>query len=333
MIYRCLCKQLINAGQRGSHDGSSACQEGNKQGRSIHTAPMADEKTKVSVHKRHVPPRGYRKIKRLGQGAFGDVYLVKRERDDKRLVCKVERHPSARGHSNEVEILRDLEDHDRIVRLYAFVDQPYNCQIILEHCAGGDLHTLESRHGNRFSEAFVRHVFLQLAEALAFIHAGLIRRPGRYRSIPSHHTPVIHRDIKPENIFLRTKCEDSDSFPDIVLGDFGCATTELCSYFYSTTSFQGPEIPTCTRRGDVWMVGAVIHDLLLGFEPIAVRPAGYEGDWNSAPHARKVFTLPSTYSSSLNRLMNKALTMCSADRPSSIELLDAVLDSNYHYRG
>lgn len=121
---------------------------------------------------------------------------------------------SNRGH---VQLLDIVPDEEEIGRYYLW----------LEYCSGGDLftqinHWLDTRRAP-VPEQFLLHVFVSLADALAFIHHGLRSRgDGRYTE-DAFYIDVIHGDIKVENIFLRWTDNSLGGMPEVVIGDFGVA--------------------------------------------------------------------------------------------------------------
>ena len=287
----------------------------------------------VKVRKGHedrpkTHPEGYKTIKHLASGGNGEAYLVERSHDKKEFVCKVARYPSVSGRDPEIGFLKDLGRHDRIVQMVDHVEKPRNIMLVLEYCRGGDLAGLiESTvlKGHWLSEGFVRHCFLQLAEALAYIHDGLIHTRGATRSYRAHSSTLLHCDIKPHNIFLRTPLSSSNRRPSIVLGDFGHSTYRQNSEKYTTPTYQPPELPLCTNKADVWAVGAVIHTLARGESVLARKPAQYKGDWEMEPVARQPLALPLSYSNGLNNIMLRTLTRDRNRRPNCIQLLDELL--------
>ena len=142
-------------------------------------------------------------------------------------------------------------------------------------------------------ESFIWHTYLQLAEALAFIHEGYDRN-NLDGWPPRSHQPVIHRDIKPSNIFLR-RPRSRHEYPDMVLADFGVATDQVHShkspweYICGTPVYQGPEIPALSRAGDAWSIGACVYELAMGSPPIKKPSPGMkEEDWGLRPEEREV---------------------------------------------
>ena len=275
------------------------------------------------------PPKAYEKIRSIGSGGQADVHLVRRRSDNKVYVCKVESDPPSDGRSEEIRILKKLGPHPRIIDMIDYVSKPCDIQLILDYHRGGDLADLIEdymRSKLRFDEAFIRHVFLQLVEALAFIHKGVLNLPTCKRRTPKSWTSIVHRDIKPANVFLNREYRGHRPFPMIILADFGWATTEKRSRGISTPTWQPPEMPLWTHKGDVWAVGAVVHTLAHLSNPIQDRPAGYKGDWYIDPRSINPKNLSDRYSHNLNRVMMKALERKPEERSDALDLIERLED-------
>ena len=178
-------------------------------------------------------------------------------------------------------------------------------------------------------EGFIWHTYLQLAQAIAFLHDGYDPRNGDCRP-PPNHRPIIHRDIKPGNIFLRNP-KSGRYYPNIVLADFGLATTKLHSCqnlndLCGTPHFQGPEIPIHSRAGDCWAIGAVIHHMCIGGPPIRRPPPDMDPRyWATCPEARKIIRVGKRgYSRYLERALKLVLLSDPRERVRGGELVEAI---------
>ncbi len=185
---------------------------------------------------------------------------------------------------NEIEILRGLSNPHICAYVDAYIVEhpsPMAC-LFMEYCDLGDLHDLIDKYVmrglvKRVPEAFAWQVFLQMIQALCYIHQGLEGWEAINRAAANGDTAgvngwtqVIHRDIKPGNIFLqapRSHYHSSNAYPICKLGDFGLAIDEHHPRFRPAREHTGtpgwlpPEYPNFGQRGDIWVLGAVVQTL------------------------------------------------------------------------
>lgn len=223
----------------------------------------------------------YKFIKNIGEGGQGYCDLYQRSTDKKLLVCKV--------------MERSSSPHRCIIDLKCWYDKPLT--FWYEYCSAGDLQDLVDAYTDRktrIPEAFIWHSFLMLADAFAYMHTGYDRQAQSDRP-PRGWQPIVHRDVKPPNIFLRPNYERG--YPDLILADFGCATTKVRSgdtYQIGTPMYQPPELPIHSPQGDIWSLGACIHIMATGSPPIKGVPKAFKGKvskWYEEPSARLVANL------------------------------------------
>ncbi|KAL8787603.1 MAG: hypothetical protein Q9195_007691 [Heterodermia aff. obscurata] len=282
--------------------------------------------------------REFEHIKKIGEGGQGRCDLVERKGDGKYLVYKQMKfevdmmRSKGKNKPLEVAILKDiLGPSKRIIKMVDWTSvSPTNNAFFLEYCSYGDLYNMiDGYHNNQgleIPESFVWHTYLQLAEALTFIHEGKSRKttsngePTGWTTPSRNHKPIVHRDIKPDNVFLRPG-KTRDHYPEIVLADFGLATTRLRSCegpddFCGTMAYQGPELPLHSRAGDHWAIGACIHHMTTGTPPIRKVPKGRSRKrWDYKPEARKVRNVMKRgYSRELDDAMYKTLRTHPDDR-------------------
>jgi len=196
--------------------------------------------------------------KKLGRGAFGDVYVGRiGGLPDHRVVavkCISKRSVSKRGLSTqlamEIAVHQSLV-HPNIVEFYDFTQDERKVYFFLEYAPYGDL--LKYMKDFKPDERRVKEIVYQVGEALCFVH----------------NHGIVHRDLKPENILM-----DANHVPKLT--DFGycdriapdgycenplfCGTTD---YFCYTTIDDEP----CSYFVDVWAFGVLIFDLLAGYPP------------------------------------------------------------------
>ena len=268
----------------------------------------------------------YDEVKKLGEGGQGKVVVVKRKSDKKILVRKEQNVYKMFGDVPcEMHILdKVLKHHPRIIEFDSANYLKANNALVLyfELCNGGDLIDYMPRRGERgASEGFIWDCFTQLAEAIAFLHFGYSRFEKDPNTPPKGWCRVIHRDIKPDNVFLRFVLTSNNPVPEIVLGDFGLATLIAESYGAGTDDWLPPELPLCSKQGDVWGVGATIHALAHGRGPVGSAPKGWSTkEWVKNPEARQPKPLPSYYSSALNENVMDCLVKNPNKRVDAVDL-------------
>ncbi len=300
----------------------------------IHTGVEFYESDNVRNYKRSRfdEVESYKEVGHVGSGGFGNCLLLQKRSNMTLRVCKVQKRPKSVWEPLEIELLRDiLHDHPRIVRLHEAILHTQKVQLYFDYYPGGDLYGVIFRYFKEWvcmPESFIWHCFLQLSEALAYIHYGYDRRRLCGLPPPCEWQTIIHGDIKPENIFLGPPTPDSHGYPSLVLGDFGLATIDERPVA-GTFKWQPPEIPMTSTKADVWALGAVIHALAHeGRPPLGPCPQGIaHPDFYRWPAARMPTSLLGEYSTELHNLViHGTLQFDPRARFSSLEVLYSVID-------
>lgn len=133
----------------------------------------------------------------IGQGSFAVVRLALNKETGERVAIKIMKRNAFFSETaftslhTEVEILRSM-DHPNIVRVLDAFAASGTVALVMEYVEGGDLFDyVVGRQRNPFTEEEARYLFVQLVEALLYIH----------------HRKVVHCDLKPENVLVHTKRE------------------------------------------------------------------------------------------------------------------------------
>jgi eukaryotic-like serine/threonine-protein kinase len=177
-------------------------------------------------------------LKFLNRELLGEPSIIERFTQEARAACRIRNEHVARVY--------DVGVHDGV---------PF---FVMEHLEGQDLAAVLAEAGGGLEIADAVDYAMQACEALAAAH-----RQG-----------IVHRDIKPENLFLA--CEGT--LPIIKLLDFGISKISLAPAMKRTGKlalgtpwYMSPEqirdAASADERSDLWSLGVVLYELLVGHEP------------------------------------------------------------------
>ena len=193
-----------------------------------------------------MPP--FTRIKRLGQGAFGEVWLCRDQALD--IPCAVKYIDASRitnpsNFFNEPQLMERLK-HRNIVEIRSagrFTN--HQLYIMMKYYEKRSVDDIWQGSVIPLSKSI--RIIRDILQALAFIH-----KKGH-----------IHRDIKPSNILI-------ESNGDAVLSDFGLATNILNPDHASPLGYRthcAPEVFTLDRTdnlADIYAVGVTLYRLVNG---------------------------------------------------------------------
>ncbi|KAI8979341.1 kinase-like domain-containing protein, partial [Mycotypha africana] len=248
----------------------------------------------------------FQMVRKLGDGAFSNVYEAHDLVTGKKVAIKVAQKSSSTEKSNgrrhlhsdvikkpkateranimkEVQIMRNVR-HSNIVQLIHYMESDENYFLTMELCEGGEIfHQIVKL--TYFSEDLSRHVIVQIAQAVRHLH---------------DECGVVHRDIKPENILfdpipirpsrsrkfrpsdnIETKADEGEFIPGVggggigrvKLADFGLSKVIWNDSTFTpcgTVGYTAPEIVcdrTYSKSVDMWAIGCVLYTMLCGFPP------------------------------------------------------------------
>merc|ERR1712166_684429 len=210
----------------------------------------------------------YRLGTELGEGGFAKVFLGTHTETGEQVAVKVV-DLTAGGSSLRDMVLGEVAlmmraDHEHVVTVKQYGEGVGCIWVAMEFMGGGTLQTYIKNvvpTGNELSEDFVRGIFLQLLEAVDYLHNVL---------------EVVHRDLKPENVLLAQPCLDCSQVPHVKIADFGLSTQYdsriVLKLHCGTPTFFAPELiqgSGYSRAVDCWSLGLMLYLLLSARLPFA----------------------------------------------------------------
>ena len=202
----------------------------------------------------------------LGEGGFGQVYLVnrvdRRDRNVETLCIKVSRFMD--GWIRETYFGQLLDQHPRAIRLFdAFpLVRPGGTVLYclaIEYATHGDLSNYLARASKRWPERTVRREMAGVLEVLGKLHRG----------------QMLHRDLTPMNVFV---CDGGT----LKLGDFGIVrqqsdgrgiTARTMNALTAPSDILAGSAPKWQARDDVFQVGQLLGMLIRGDARSRIRTA------------------------------------------------------------
>lgn len=148
--------------------------------------------------KRRTGRLAYSVLKKLGEGGFGSVSLVRYKATGEVCVMKEVKLRGLSEHSlrrsrEEADVLKRLRHPHLIAYRDSFVEKALTTLfIVMEYADGGDLESLvdtRAAQGERFAEPEVLRLLSQCVSALTYCH---------------HVQHLLHRDIKPGAVQIKT---------------------------------------------------------------------------------------------------------------------------------
>jgi len=218
----------------------------------------APEKAEAPQHSLSLPGH-LSVVRRLGAGAYGDVYLCHDDTTDKHVAVKVVRDFTqdllfGKRILREIRILASMR-HENLMRLLDVLPVPgldFSDVYIVMPYMHADLHRIIYSK-MRLAESHCQAFTCQILRGLTYLHSA----------------GVVHRDLKPPNVLVNRDCT-------LRITDFGlargrCNKEEVLTDYVVTRWYRAPELLLLPQgyfeAVDLWAVGC-IHFELLAREPL-----------------------------------------------------------------
>jgi serine/threonine protein kinase len=213
---------------------------------------------------------GYRVLRLLGAGGFGQVYLARRLGRSSTVPATLCIKAGERTDAwvREAYFGQLLDGHPRAIRVYdafpvARRDGRFLYCLALEYARHGDLRAYLHRQGEGWAERTARREIAGILQVLGKLHRG----------------HVLHRDLTPMNVFV---CQGRT----LKLGDFGLvrhqsdrrgATVDALNPAMAPSDIALGAVPKWQARDDVYQVGQLIGMLVRGHARERIRPGEIRG--------------------------------------------------------
>jgi serine/threonine-protein kinase len=216
----------------------------------------------------------YRIGRRMDAGATGVIYEAVRIADGMPVAIKLLRAAAAHEGVASDRLRREAEAlglswHPNVVEVLDQGHLPDGTAYLVMELLNGESLATRLRSKERLTTRELLPIAMQMCDALAAVHAA----------------GVVHRDLKPSNVFLAVDSDDPAGGERVKILDFGIARVEWEETRITNTGgpvgtpgYMAPEqevgSPDIDARTDLFAVGAILYECLVGEPPPPLRPSG-----------------------------------------------------------
>ncbi len=191
----------------------------------------------------------YQRIRQLGIGGYGRVYLVRHRISSAYLAIK---QLIVKDSTRQEDILREIQalaplNHQNVINYKTSFKVEDELYLVMEHCAGGSLADKLKNHGNLHENELV-NLFLILTKAFSYLH----------------QKRIVHHDIKPSNLLFTDAGE-------IKISDFGAINTNTGTAPYYAPELYVSDSYITDPRIDVFALGVTLLECSLGYNPFTTK--------------------------------------------------------------
>lgn len=247
----------VDSRKDGPTKQPSPAQSEKKQGKkSVRLSRMTD--AQIMEKLRQVvtdgdPSKIYQKIKKIGQGASGSVFVGRHLQTKQTVAIKsmdLASQPRKELIINEIFVMRESRHENIVNYLDSFLIGSSELWVVMEYMEGGSL--TDVIDSNKMVEPQIACICQQTLRGLGHLHA----------------QKIIHRDIKSDNVLL-------DGQGHVKITDFGfCAKlTEdrgKRATMVGTPYWMAPEVVKQKEYGekiDIWSLGIMAIEMIEGQPP------------------------------------------------------------------
>lgn len=196
----------------------------------------------------------FRRVRQLGSGGFGTVWLAVDEQLDRTVAVKLAHAPDNEAEQRMLREARALAAvrHPNCVRVFDIVQDTDGLALVMEYIEGASLSETVLKNG-LIDDKLAARLWLNMADALA----------------AAHDRGVLHRDVKPSNVIV-----DGQGTAHLI--DFGIArskgdsTLTATGMMVGTPDFLAPETArgeSASPASDSWQLAATVSYALTGHPP------------------------------------------------------------------
>lgn len=201
-----------------------------------------------TVVSRNDPNMLYRKVKKIGQGASGSVYVAKALATSQLVAIKamdLTHQPRKELIINEIFVMKESQHPNIVNFLDAYLLRDHDLWVVMEYMEGGAL--TDVIDNNTLEEDQIAAICLETCKGLEHLH----------------RQAIIHRDIKSDNVLL-------NNYGQVKITDFGfCAKlTDQRSKratMVGTPYWMAPEVvkqKEYDAKVDIWSLGIMAIEMI-----------------------------------------------------------------------
>ena len=187
--------------------------------------------------------KDYKEIKKIGEGGFGEVFLIQKKCALKQFNKTLEEEEKDRI-KNMINTINKI-NNEHIIKYYDTYEEDNKFNILMEY--GGEMNLkqyIEHQKDELIEENIIKDIILQICIGIKEIHKN----------------NIIHRDLTPDNIFINKNNK-------IKIGDFDISkiNKDYVKTQIGKIQYLAPEIILGNKYNnkiDIYLLGCIIYELL-----------------------------------------------------------------------